>query len=160
MKFDLDRQQPGRSVLAVKERLHSGAPEPLPAEIELDGQLTVDNLEGRVVLLGVLRGAAPAICDRCLDDFTCRFTAEVEIIVLRNVSAVGESETGVIHQRRGEVDLTEPLREAALLGLPQKMLCDEDCRGICPRCGTNRNREACGCAEEVGDPQGEEPTEL
>lgn len=41
--------------------------------------------------------------------------------------------------------------EHAILALPVAPLCDEDCRGLCPRCGTNRNREACSCSA-VGDP--------
>lgn len=153
MKFDLDRHVPGRSFLEVRERLRTDAPAPLPDEIGLDGRLTVDNLEGRVVLLGVLSAEARAVCDRCLDDFVCRFAADVEVVVLRDADPRDEADPCVIHQRRGEVDLTEPLREAALLGLPQKFLCAEECRGICPRCGANRNREACACPQEGTDPR-------
>jgi len=153
MKFDLDRQAPGRSVLEVRERLRSDAPPPLPAEIALEGRLTVDNLDGRLVLLGALAAAADAVCDRCLGEFVCRFTADVEIVVLRDAIADEEPDPWVIHQRRGEVDLAEPLREAALLGLPQKFLCAEECRGLCPHCGANRNRETCSCPVGDADPR-------
>ena len=44
--------------------------------------------------------------------------------------------------------------EQVLLDLPLRPLCADDCRGLCPRCGTDRNREDCGCgAEEAVDPR-------
>lgn len=158
MKLDLDRQGSGRTRLEVDERLATGAEEPLPAEVELRGCLTVDNLEGRILVTGSLEAATVAVCDRCLEDFACRFTAPVEITVLRAPSFEGELDPWVIHQRSGEVDLDEPLREAALLGLPQKLLCDESCRGLCLRCGANLNLETCGCSAGDADPGRSDPT--
>jgi uncharacterized protein len=51
------------------------------------------------------------------------------------------------------LDLGEAVREQILLGLPLKPLCREDCQGLCPRCGKDRNLGPCGCApeEEPGD---------
>ena len=53
------------------------------------------------------------------------------------------------------LDLGEVVREQVLLGLPLKPLCREDCQGLCPRCGKNRNAGPCGCTpeEEEGDPR-------
>lgn len=44
-----------------------------------------------------------------------------------------------------EVDVSPDLRERILLGLPMVARCSESCRGVCPQCGANRNREACDC---------------
>ncbi len=44
------------------------------------------------------------------------------------------------------VDLESLLREQIILMMPLKPLCDEDCKGLCPRCGANLNREACTCS--------------
>ena len=49
--------------------------------------------------------------------------------------------------RGPEVELGPFVREVLALGLPVQPLCKEDCRGLCPRCGNDRNREACGCEE-------------
>jgi len=49
------------------------------------------------------------------------------------------------------MDLTEPVRQALLVALPMKPLCREDCAGICPQCGANRNETQCGPAEETVD---------
>jgi uncharacterized protein len=48
--------------------------------------------------------------------------------------------------RTATLDLTEPLREHVLLAVPRYVLCGEDCRGLCPRCGTNWNTAECQCA--------------
>jgi uncharacterized protein len=54
-----------------------------------------------------------------------------------------------------QLDLGEVVREQVLLALPLKPLCREDCRGLCPTCGRNRNQFPCGCPppEEPGDPR-------
>jgi uncharacterized protein len=49
--------------------------------------------------------------------------------------------------RGSEIDLTRFLREVVALALPVQPLCREDCRGLCPRCGADRNLERCACAE-------------
>ncbi|RKX30915.1 MAG: DUF177 domain-containing protein, partial [Verrucomicrobia bacterium] len=43
------------------------------------------------------------------------------------------------------------LREALVLRIPIYPLCREDCRGLCPRCGANLNREQCTCAPEEAE---------
>jgi uncharacterized protein len=48
----------------------------------------------------------------------------------------------------GEVDLAPHVWEEIVLTAPSKFLCREDCAGLCPRCGTNLNREQCGCPPE------------
>ena len=152
MKLDLDRQGSGRTRLAVDEWLGLGQdPESeLPAEAELRGDLVVDNLDLRVLVHGSLQVGVEVVCDRCLTAFHGEYTADVDVVVVRARVAEpgeGESEAWVIHQRTGEVDLDEPLREAALLALPQKLLCADECRGLCPTCGANLNEGGCACPE-------------
>ncbi len=50
--------------------------------------------------------------------------------------------------RGSEIDLSQLLSEVVTLALPVQPLCGDDCRGLCPRCGVDRNRETCGCEEE------------
>jgi uncharacterized protein len=47
--------------------------------------------------------------------------------------------------------LSDALREAVLLEIPIKNLCAEDCRGLCPHCGVDRNRETCACEDAPVD---------
>jgi hypothetical protein len=50
-----------------------------------------------------------------------------------------------------EIDLTDAVREHVLLAVPGFVECSESCRGLCPRCGVNRNDVSCDCAENAGD---------
>ena len=52
-----------------------------------------------------------------------------------------------------KVDLEPMVRDTVGVALPLNPLCREDCRGLCPRCGADRNGGDCGCAEETGDPR-------
>ena len=49
--------------------------------------------------------------------------------------------------------LEDTLREQVLLALPLKTICREDCRGLCPHCGTNLNEIQCSCLDELEDPR-------
>jgi uncharacterized protein len=57
------------------------------------------------------------------------------------------------YYRDDEIDLNELLREQFYLALPMKPLCREECRGLCPQCGTNLNTGSCDCAPEWVDPR-------
>jgi uncharacterized protein len=51
------------------------------------------------------------------------------------------------------IDLGQLMREQLYLSLPMKPLCHEDCRGLCPQCGTNVNRGSCSCQHEWEEPR-------
>jgi uncharacterized protein len=59
----------------------------------------------------------------------------------------------VTFYRDEQIDLNELLREQFYLTLPMKPLCSEDCKGICPQCGTNRNTAPCDCSPQWEDPR-------
>ena len=50
-----------------------------------------------------------------------------------------------------EVDLVKIIEQTLDFNLPQKVLCDEDCKGLCPKCGANLNKETCSCSETASD---------
>jgi uncharacterized protein len=65
----------------------------------------------------------------------------------------GEDVVGLSEYRDDQIDLGEVVREQLYLALPMKPLCREDCKGLCPVCGVNRNRETCTCQQEWVDPR-------
>ena len=70
----------------------------------------------------------------------------------RSISA---PETEIGYYQEDSLLLEDVLREQVLLSLPVRTLCKPDCKGLCPRCGKNRNLEACSCEEGSSDPRWE-----
>lgn len=154
MYLDLDRTPAGRSTLGITGQVALGLGEGRAPEAILSGELTLQNLESRVLASGTLRAAGTAECARCLAAFPLEWEVPVELMVLRDThSDERESETLLIMQRDGEVDLTEALRESAALAYPQTTICREECRGLCATCGADLNDGPCGCVEEPADPR-------
>ena len=154
MTLDLDRQDDGRSELEIVGELALGLTDGRSDRAKLDGCLTVDNVSSRFLVGGSLTAKGMAECSRCLKEFSLRWEVPVELQVLRDVETdEGEGDSLVIRQRKGEVDLRESLRESAVLAFPQAPLCTEDCRGLCPDCGADRNENPCDCADKNHDPR-------
>ncbi len=106
-------------------------------------------------LSGVMEAEFSCPCDRCLEPVRMDFSERVE----QAVSPIGsypepdgEGEEGLTDEEAGmyvtpadHFDLDEFLREEALLLIPAKRLCREDCKGICEGCGAMLNKESCRC---------------
>jgi len=66
---------------------------------------------------------------------------------------VAEEDVDISYYTDDQIDLIELLREQFYLALPMKPLCREDCRGLCPQCGVNRNTGTCECEPGWEDPR-------
>jgi uncharacterized protein len=66
---------------------------------------------------------------------------------------VAEDDLGVSFYKDDAIDLRQVIREQFYLSLPMKPLCRDDCKGLCPVCGINRNREVCSCESAWVDPR-------
>lgn len=154
MKLDLDRTPGGRSSLQVAGSFELDQGPGGPGIVQVAGDLCVDNLESRCVLRGELAALGPVLCDRCLQEFVFGFPVPVQLLVLRDGgSEEADSETMVLHQRDGIVDLHECVREAVVLAVPLSRFCREDCRGLCSHCGADLNEGPCGCRDDEPDPR-------
>ncbi|NNE43095.1 MAG: DUF177 domain-containing protein [Gemmatimonadetes bacterium] len=123
-------------------------------DFEFDGEISFDGKDYRVC--GSLDGTLETACDRCVTTFGREIRAEVEFRARPEDPRSGPAafEDGVIDLGPDrQLDLAIPLRAAAILEVPIKNVCREDCRGICPVCGTNRNLETCECNPKSGDPR-------
>ena len=116
------------------------------------------NTEGEVRIQGKFSVEMESECDRCLG--RARFHLEPNFdLFYRPVSAIerdeeveideGEAEIGFY--RGGGMELEDILREQILLLLPMQRVCKDDCRGICPVCGLNRNESGCDCTVTPAD---------
>jgi len=90
-------------------------------------------------------------CDRCLDEMRQEFDYSFDHILSANDT---EDETGeIITVADFRLDIEELAREDVLLELPSKVLCREDCAGLCLKCGQNLNHAQCGCDTREIDPR-------
>ncbi len=95
------------------------------------------------------------ICHRCGDSFTrthC-FKGEYFFISDEGGGLSTDREFSIIPKGAVSLDISQEIRDMILLGLPAKILCSNDCRGLCPHCGVNLNKDECACQTEVIDPR-------
>lgn len=110
---------------------------------------------GEVVVRGSVEADVRRECRRCLEPVPGRLEQELTMVFLPS-DAPGveeDSEARVFDARAAELDLSEAVREEVLLGIDPYVVCDPECKGLCPRCGANRNVEECACKEEEADPR-------
>lgn len=102
-----------------------------------------------IYLSGTLDGAVHGNCRRCLDDFDWPLHRDFKFLIVKEGEGeILEDDTGVDHYEGDELDLGRLVREQALLGLDDSVICSDDCRGLCPGCGANRNHAPCTCVAE------------
>jgi len=99
-------------------------------------------------------------CARCLEPVARDIAGDFDLLYRPRGADSGADERTVpkgeaeVSYYTGEgVLLEDVLREQALLAVPLKAVCREDCRGLCSHCGTNLNEQDCGCRSEPGDPR-------
>jgi uncharacterized protein len=97
-------------------------------------------------------------CARCLEPVSRDLASQFDLLYRPlgvdagpDERAVQRAETEISYYQGEGLLLEEVLREQVLLAVPIKLVCSEQCRGICPRCGQNLNVEQCACPEPVGD---------
>ena len=86
------------------------------------------------------------LCDRCLDEFDRGYRFEFEHILVRDESSLDDE--NVFYCEGGSLDLNELAISDLLVELPTKVVCSDECLGLCSVCGKNLNRGDCGCVEE------------
>jgi uncharacterized protein len=120
--------------------------------VDADQPLTIDlrleSLSAAIVASGRVRGRWHAVCSRCLTPLEAGFD-----LALREVFEEDPIEDDTYPLRNDEIDLEQPIRDLVVPDLPLVPLCDEDCRGLCPSCGVNRNDDPCDCNQTSGDPR-------
>jgi len=119
--------------------------------VEIDVVRMLDDLQIDARFAGGFTGT----CDRCLETFTGQLEGELRVLGRKGDAASHElgGEDGIVFYGGPIVDLTGEIRQGLLLGLPMRMLCSPECRGLCPRCGVNRNVESCTCTVEGTNPR-------
>ena len=113
-------------------------------------------------LKGLFAGRFQVPCARCVEPVKVPLSADFDLIfrplhadaegVERSITA---PETEIGYYQEDSLALEDVLREQVLLSLPVRTLCKPDCKGLCPRCGVNRNTQNCSCEVGPSDPRWE-----
>jgi uncharacterized protein len=115
---------------------------PAGAEAEIDVELV--SFVGGIEVEGTVRAPWIGTCRRCAEPVE----GELQIPVherFADLAVAGSSDGDFYPIDLDAIDLTPLVRDAVVLELPMAPLCKEDCAGLCPQCGANRNEGDCGC---------------
>jgi uncharacterized protein len=111
-------------------------------------------------LNGELATRLELLCARCLEPVVQDVTRKFDLLYRPLGTDAGNEELSVTvaeaevgYYQGGGLLLEDAIREQVLLAVPLKVVCREDCKGLCPTCGKNRNTEPCSCAPPLGDPR-------
>lgn len=118
-------------------------------------RLDVQQAGPDVVVRGRLEAIAVLACRRCLKPVRQELDEELTFVFRSGLAATeAEAEEAYPLPPRGQdLDLARAVHEHVLLAVPQYVICEESCRGLCPRCGTNLNESTCDCVVEEEDPR-------
>ncbi len=115
-------------------------------------QLTVHRVTGGYLVRVDLDARVYGPCARCLGEAVLEVHAEQEEFAPTAKEGWEETETSEFVKDL-VVDVDGLAREALVLALPPQVVCREECRGLCPICGTDLNKGECGCVDERSDPR-------
>jgi len=128
------------------------------AVLEVEGSADLVGVE--IHLEGRLRTQLDMNCARCLEPLAQKVAASFDL-VYRPVNTIrrddelslGVEDTDVGFYTGQGLFLADVLAEQVLLALPMKVLCRAECKGLCPSCGANLNRDRCRCGPRPADPR-------
>ena len=120
--------------------------ERLDGEVEVEVALVLESMNDGIVVKGQVAAPWAAPCRRCLKDLTG--VAAVDVDELYQIELTDDAAYPI---ENGQLDLTAMVRELALIELDAEQACTDDCAGLCPVCGIDRNTTSCDCDTTVAD---------
>ena len=127
-------------------------PESYPNPVIID--LVIDRLENIYRIKISIRTKAKLICDRCLDDYDYEFQEMTEqIYQVGSGTLDDDEEVEILPVDAREIDVSGAISDVFLMSRSIRLLCSEDCKGLCPHCGTNLNHKKCKCDRDIIDPR-------
>jgi uncharacterized protein len=107
--------------------------------------------EGRYYFTGEFDGSAVGECTRCLAEVLVRAGDSIQCLFVSDDEDGLDDDPDVflLDAKSRTIDVRPAVREGWILAVPPFVLCREDCKGLCPTCGVDRNTTACSCASQV-----------
>ena len=127
-----------------------GVSYPVTEPVRAEGQ--VRNTAGVLVMTGSIETTIHGTCDRCASDFDRDIHFPIDVVLVTELSNEENEDEWVFPLEGDSADLDDIVRTVFVLNLDSKLLCKEDCKGLCHRCGKNLNDGPCNCQKEL-DPR-------
>lgn len=119
-------------------------------------ELTITNIgKNKLTISGDVTLSLNIPCDRCLEDVKTDINFSIE----KSIDMSDDDSDGVKESEEQDyingynLDVDKLVYSDILINIPSKILCKEDCKGLCTKCGANLNIAECGCDRQVLDPR-------
>ncbi len=128
----------------------------------VDLHCNMDKSHHQIILDCSIKATAKLTCDRCGTEFEDNLENEFKLFFLFDQPNDYEDNDDVFYltPEQDKLELDHSVRDYTILSVPLKLLCKEDCKGLCAKCGTNLNKESCNCENEIINPVWEKLKEL
>ncbi len=123
---------------------------PVTEPVLAEGQ--VRNTAGVLVMTGFVRTTIHGICDRCASEFDKEVDIPIDVVLVTELANEENEDEWVFPLEGDSADLEDIVRTVFVLNIGSKLLCSEDCKGLCCRCGKDLNNGPCSCQKEL-DPR-------
>ena len=123
---------------------------PISEPVEASGN--VRNTAGVLVMTGQITTTLHGVCDRCAGEFTSYEEIPIDVVLVTELSNEDNEDEWVFPLEGDSADLEDIVRTVFVLNMDSKLLCKDDCKGLCCRCGKNLNHGPCNCQKEL-DPR-------
>jgi uncharacterized protein len=151
MNIDLDRLAPGTQALTADETVKFEDVDGSENEIACHADITVRMAAEGIYIHAELRGAFDTPCHKCLEPAKCLVEPSFDLVarkVQTRSPGLDEEENDdfiYITAEDRDISLDRHVYEHLMASVPIRILCREDCKGLCPGCGANLNTEDCRC---------------
>ena len=123
---------------------------PVSEPVRAEG--VVRNTAGVLMMKGSIETCIHGVCDRCARDFDREVSFPIDVVLVTELASEENEDEWVFPLEGDSADLDDIVRTVFVLNLDSKLLCKEDCKGLCCRCGKNLNDGPCNCQKEL-DPR-------
>ena len=127
-----------------------GTSKPVSEPVTASG--TVRNTAGVLMMKGEISTCIHGTCDRCASSFDRQVEMPIDAVLVTELANEENEDEWVFHLEADGADLEDIVRTVFVLNMDSKLLCKEDCKGLCCKCGKNLNEGPCNCQKEV-DPR-------
>lgn len=158
-------------ISGLSEGIHHFSFKVQASEVDLDehfhdsltAEVTVDKTSTQILLTAQINAVGSFECDRCIRPFTISLTPSYTMVYIHeggSTAGLDPSEFQVLPIGANIIDIADDVRQTVMLAVPLKLLCQEQCKGLCATCGKNLNEGPCSCKEERVDHRWEQLRQL